>query len=145
LANTIISLLVPIGRSALGAATALVGSALVVFVALPISVRSSIPGIYSDFEISVSGPAHYGERLTYSETLQVSFLVVAIQTGFAALYSWLHLTNGLLGLIQLPFEAVVVYPVIAAAVVRVPFRGFRIFIRRNPTHAETALAVTSPN
>jgi hypothetical protein len=137
LANTIISLLVPVSRSALGAATALVGWALVVFVALPISVRSSIPGIYSDFEISVSGPAHYGERLTYSESLQVSFLAVAIQMGFAVLYSRLHLTNGLLGGLQLPFEAVVVYPVIAAAVVRVPFRGFRIVMRHNAPHAET--------
>jgi hypothetical protein len=137
LANSIISLLVPVGGSALRAATAFVGSALVVFVVFPKSIRLSIPGIYSDFEVSLSGPAHYGEGLTYFESLQVSLLVVAIQTGFHALYYWLHLTYGLLALIQLPFEAVVVYPAIAAAVVRVPFHGFRIFILRNATHAET--------
>jgi hypothetical protein len=128
-----ISRLAPAGSaraSALEATAFSLMIALELFVVLPLSIEGAIPGMYSDFRLSVAGRAHGGERLSYFESLQVSLLAFAIHAGS----TWLcycvqkRLGSVLFGLIQLPFWAPVVYPAIAAAVVRVPFKGFRVFM-----------------
>lgn len=47
------------------------------------------------------------------------------------------------GLIQLPFLVLVIYPAIAAIIVRVPFLGFRIFMVHNAQYTERGPAVSS--
>jgi hypothetical protein len=98
---------------------------------LPLGIRTAVLDVYFDFRVSVAGPAHRGEGLTYFESLQVSLLVFVIHGGLVWLYYRLHLSDrlGTAGyLIQLPFLVLVIYPAIVAAAVRIPFPGFRISI-----------------
>lgn len=46
-------------------------SVLGVFLILPPSISEAVLDVYSDFRVSVAGPAHRGEGLTYFESLQV--------------------------------------------------------------------------
>jgi hypothetical protein len=128
------------GASALDAVLISLTILLEVFIVLPLSIREAVLDVYSDFRVSVAGRAHGGEGLTYFESLQVSLLAFAINGWLDWLLYWLHLPDRLgsfaFGLIQLPFLVLVVYPAIAAAAVRVPFYGFRVFLVPNAPHAE---------
>lgn len=120
---------------------------LEVFIALPLSIREAVVDTYSDFRLSLRGPAHRGEGLTYFESLQVSLLAFAVHGGLIWLCYGLHLPDRLgpagFVLIQLPFLWLVVYPAIAAIIVRVPFLGFRIFMVHNAPPAERGPAVST--
>lgn len=110
---------------------------LEVFVVLPLCIHEAVLHVYSDFRVSVAGPAHRGEGLTYFESLQISLLAFAINGGLNLLFYWLHLPDRLgsfaFGLFQLPFLVLVIYPATAAAAVRFPFFGFRVFLVPNAT------------
>jgi hypothetical protein len=108
---------------------------------LPLSIKAAVLDVYSDFRVSVAGPAHRGEGLTYFESLQVSLVVFFIHSGLVWLYYWLHLPDRLSAagyFLWLPFLVLVVSPAIAAAAVRIPFLGFRISVVPNAPHAKSA-------
>jgi hypothetical protein len=128
------------GASALDTVLISLTILLETFIVLPLSIREAVVDVYSDFRISVAGRALRGEGLTYFESLQVWLLAFAVNGGLDWLFYWLHLPDRLGSfaflLIHLPFLVLVVYPVIAAAAVRVPFYGFRVFLVPNGLHAE---------
>ena len=98
---------------------------------LPLSIKAAVLDVYSDLRVSVTRPADRGDGLTYFESLQVSLLVFVIHGGLLWLLYWLHLPNrlGAAGYsLWFPFLVLVIYPAIAAAVIRIPFLGFRISI-----------------
>jgi hypothetical protein len=94
---------------------------------LPQSIRGAVPSAYSDFRVSVARPDGRNSGLRYLEALQVSLPAFLIYVGLSLLYGRLQL-GGLLTLAQIPFQVLLVFPAIAAALVRTPFRGFRIAI-----------------
>jgi hypothetical protein len=91
--------LLPTGSATLPtlrAAVMALGIVLGIFLILPLSIRDVVLHVYSDFTVSVTGPAHRGEGLTYFESLQVSLLAFAINGGLDWIcYYWLRLPDRL--------------------------------------------------
>ena len=116
-------------------------------VILPKSIQEAVLASHTNFRVSVVRPAHseegrgpfgkYGAaRLTYIESLQASLLACAIYVGLGWLCLSVASGRGVLALIQIPLQLLVVYPAIAAALVHMRFRGFRIFFVPNSASVE---------
>lgn len=101
------------------------------FVALPVSISAAVLETYSDFRISVAGPPHDEDGLSYLESLQVSLRSYAIHGGSIWLFRLLHLPRFYEELTLVLFVVLFVYPAIAAIAVHISFLGFRMFIVSN--------------
>ncbi|MGH9663679.1 MAG: hypothetical protein ACRD9L_04555 [Bryobacteraceae bacterium] len=117
-------------------------------VILPKSIQEAVLASHANFRVSVVRPEHSEEegrgpfgkcgttRLTYIESLQASLLASAIYVGLGWVCLSVASGRGVLALIQIPLQLLVVYPAIAAALVHMRFRGFRIFFAPNSASAE---------
>jgi hypothetical protein len=93
---------------------------------LPNAIQGAVRSSYSDFSVRVVRPTERAAALSYFEALQASVPTIIIYLGLGPL----HLRWSFWLLAFIASHVFVVFPAIAAAVVHLPFWGFRIVVAR---------------